>query len=479
MAKKKNLLFVFADQWRNKTLGFNDPEVLTPHFDAFRRESVMFRNAVSTCPVCSPYRACLFTGEYPVQNGVYGNCMTGYDIALRETDDCISDILYRNGYHTGYVGKWHLDQPDLNFSDAPISGATGWDAYTPEGPRRHHFEYWHAYNACNEHMHEHYWENTPEKIFSEEWSPIHDLNKAIEYMDSVKDDENPFALFLAWNPPHTPFDQVPQKYLDLYQGKKLHMRNVHTNEFVNHTGEIGFSGLDLMQEKTKQYYACVSGLDDQFGRLVEYLKRNGLYDDTLIVLTADHGEHLGSHGYVGKHTWYEESVNIPMMMRLPSRLIPHDNSSCISSVQLMPTMLSLLGVSYAPRYKDNDISDALIEQRAMDENRSFISGYISREVFIEAARAAGLEPTDMGWRAVRDPRWTYVIFRGYMPNQPVQVLLYDRQEDPDQQEPLDLCTHPYSVPARMLHTLLMEHLREKNPRFAAWAEETLSQYLMA
>lgn len=397
--------------------------------------------------------------------------MTGYDIALRPTDKCLSDILYQNGYHTAYIGKWHLDEPEKNYCEAPVSGASGWDAYTPPGNKRHHFEYWHAYNAWNEHLHQHYWENTPKKIMAEEWSPIHETNKAMEYIQQVKDE--PFALFLAWNPPHTPFEQVPQKYLDLYKDKILHMDNVKEDVFANHTGEQGFLGSGQMQEKTRQYYACVSGLDEQFGRLVKYLKENNLYDDTLILLTADHGEHLGSHGLVGKHTWYEESVNVPMMLRFPPKLQPHSNNSCINTIHLMPTLLSLLDITPLEMHKQNDISKALINKETIQENWGFISGYISRDVFIEAFHKMGVQPTDTGWRAVRDPRWTYVIFRGYMPNQEPELLLYDRQNDPQQRHPYNLLQQPYTAQAWKLHKKLMGHLSKENPGFAIWAEEML------
>lgn len=468
---KKNLVVILVDQWRNKTIGYNDPQVLTPHFDAFYQDSVSFQNAVTVCPLCSPCRSALFTGKYPVQNGVYGNCMTGYDIALREDEECLTDVLSRNGYRTAYIGKWHLDEPELNHCDAPESGASGWDAYTPPGKRRHHIDYWHAYNAWNEHMHQHYWEDSPQKIQADSWSPIHETDRAIQFVE--QNSGGPFALFLAWNPPHTPFEQVPQKYLDLYQNKTLRMDNVDTDVYTNHTGEPGFAGLDQMQEKTRQYYACVSGLDDQFGRLTACLREKGLYDDTLILVTADHGEHLGSHGLVGKHTWYEESVNVPMLLRFPPKLKPHKNESCVSTVQLMPTLLSLLDIQPPAWQSRQDASKDLEAGRIVAEDHSFIAGYISRDVFIEAFRAIGVPPVDVGWRAVRDPRWTYVIVRGYMPEQESQILLYDRWLDPQQKRPADLKAAPWPPQAKALHVLLMRHLKTENPGFARWVEQEL------
>ncbi len=466
--ENKNLLVIFADQWRNKSMGIHNTDIETPNFDQFYKDSVAFENAASTCPLCSPYRAVLFSGKYPVANGVYGNCMTGYNIALKEEEVCISDILNKEGYETGYIGKWHLDEPEQNFTTTPISGAKDWDAYTPEGPKRHGFKYWHAYNAWNQHMNQHYWENSPEKIKAKTWSPIHETDKAIEYIEAVK--ENNFALFLSWNPPHTPFEQVPEKYLELYKDKKITLeKNVTTNTYVNHTKEQGFDGRDLLIEKTKQYYASITGLDEQFGRIISYLKENNLYDNTLIIVTSDHGEHLGSHGYVGKHTWYEESINVPMMIRYPQKLIPHNNKSCIDTHNLMPTILSLLDIK--KKYmSDSDISQSLIRKEIKEKDYSFISCYISRDIFIEAYKQIGINPVDVGWRAIRTNRYTYVIFRGYEPRENTRVYLYDRLEDPEQLHPIESSDIIQTATAKKLHKCLMEHLRTENSGFYNWCK---------
>ena len=117
--KKPNLLVVFADQWRNTARGLHNPQIATPNMDRFAEEAFSTDQAVSGCPLCSPYRSELLTGRRAVHTGVIGNCMTGYDMCLSPDELCISQVLKESGYRTGYIGKWHLDSPELNSGSQP------------------------------------------------------------------------------------------------------------------------------------------------------------------------------------------------------------------------------------------------------------------------------------------------------------------------------------------------------------------------
>ena len=107
-----NLIYIFADQWRRDAVGIYNKEVITPNIDTLAKDGFVFNRAYSTSPVCSPHRACLLTGKFPIQNGVFTNCKPGIDAQLSEDDICVSDVLKENNYETGYIGKWHLDKPD-------------------------------------------------------------------------------------------------------------------------------------------------------------------------------------------------------------------------------------------------------------------------------------------------------------------------------------------------------------------------------
>ena len=282
MKKKPNLLYVFLDQWRYHAMECTgeDP-VHTPHMDTFAKESLDCREAVSTFPLCSPHRASLLTGKYPFSLGMWTNCKIGLSevLMLRPQETCIGNVLKENGYHTGYIGKWHLDAAEQNFQQNPVSGARDWDAYTPPGERRQGFDYWLSYGACDNHLDPHYWADTPRQIKPGCWSPEFETDKALEYMEEQKGEEEPFALFVSYNPPHLPYELVPDKYYKQYENMPVHFRKNVPPE--KRTPE--------METITRQYFAAITGVDEQFGRILQYLRDHHLEEDTLVVLSADHG----------------------------------------------------------------------------------------------------------------------------------------------------------------------------------------------
>lgn len=462
--KEKNLLFVFADQWRRDAMGFakKDP-VLTPNMDAFAENSVYCTHAVSTFPLCSPHRASLLTGKHPLSTGVFTNCKTGLSMRLKDSERGIAQCLKERGYHTGYIGKWHLDEPEQNISPNPKSGAVNWDAYTPPGIRRHGFDYWYSYGACDQHLSPHYWQDTPEQLHTREWSPKHETDMAIQYMEHHKN-QGPFALMVSWNPPHSPYDQVPKKYLDLYPGEVPLKENVILEDIHHHTYEyVGYTREEL-QQTTKQYYGAVSGLDDQFGRLIKWLKDNQMYEDTLIVLSADHGDMMGSHGLVAKHVWYEESIGIPLVIG-GAGLDRGINHTVIGSPDLMPTMLGLLDIPIPSETEGVDCSKHIRENIFDEHKNCYLAACPGRDVFLKEFQAAGKNPMDYGWRGIRTPDYTYVIDVGYEPEARVRRLLYQLREDPMQQEPAeitDICKHPLS---QTLEGELIRWMKEQHDGF--------------
>jgi arylsulfatase A-like enzyme len=113
--RNPNLIFVFPDEWRQQALGFmaQDP-VVTPNLDSFASQSLVLTQAVGNCPICSPYRGMLFTGKYPIANGVVTNCYSNtipFGIELKDLEYCLTDVLHDAGYHQGYIGKFHLHLP--------------------------------------------------------------------------------------------------------------------------------------------------------------------------------------------------------------------------------------------------------------------------------------------------------------------------------------------------------------------------------
>ena len=461
-----NLLYVFADQWRRGAMGCagEDP-VLTPRMDAFAASGVRCTACTSTFPLCSPHRASLFTGKYPLSAGFFTNCKTGLSMRLGDEEYGLGQALKDNGYQTAYIGKLHLDEPEQNHCAAPASGARDWDAYTPPGVRRHGFDFWYSYGACDRHLHPHYWKDTPAMIEADQWSPEHETDVAIRWMEQA-DRSRPFAAVISWNPPHSPYDQVPQKYLDLYPEDIPFKGNVDPSNVHQHTGEKANFGPDGMRKTLRQYYAAVSGLDEQFGRLLDALDRLGLADNTVVVLSADHGDMMGSHGLLAKHVWYEESIGIPFVAAGPG-IGQGVCGSVLGSQDQMPTLLGLLNLPVPASVEGIDCSWDIRHAATDPEKSTFLCACPGREIFLQQFAQAGLDPRAYGWRGIRTARYTYVIDAGYAPqkNPPVQRLLYDLEADPLQLHPTVLHSAGEHPQAALLEQRVAQWLRQSGDGF--------------
>lgn len=345
--KQPNLLFIFPDEFRTQSMGFmqQDP-VLTPNIDKLAAEGTVLRDVVSNYPVCTPYRGMLMTGKYPFATGLTSNCNTknnAYDVRLKPGEICFSDVLYKEGYETGYVGKWHLDPPEEPYEYLEPRRRDGviWDAFTPK-ERRHGFKFWYSYGCCDNHNDPHYWagDRVEERIDVSQWSTQHEADVIIDYLlnkgEKKRDPQKPFALFWSANPPHMPFDMVPERYKEIYEsysGEQLLGRaNVQ---------EISYT----LEQDARNYFAMVTGVDDQIGRVLDALEASGLADDTIVIFTSDHGEMMGSHGLMGKSVWYEESLVVPFIIRWRGVVKPGDvRSLLLSAPDLMPSILALMGL---------------------------------------------------------------------------------------------------------------------------------------
>lgn len=351
-----NVIYIFPDQYRNSSLGFwgeepyasavnwsGDP-VLTPNLNRFAAESVVLTDAVSTCPVSSPHRGMLLSGMYPERNGVILNCMAERpESSLREDAECIGDVFKSAGYSCAYIGKLHVDFPTENNPQAPGTYVSDrrpeWDAYTPK-ERRHGFDFWYSYGTFDEHKNPHYWDSEGERHDPKEWSVKHETDVAISFIREHQrsNPDSPFMMMLAYNPPHSPYqslDDCMEEDFRLYEDKSLEELYVREN-----------ADLEMAKAKSIRYYfANVTGIDREFGRLMALLEELDLKDNTIVVFASDHGETMCSHSLQDpKNTIYRESFNIPFVVRYPNHLTPRTDSTLLSSADIMPTLLSLAGL---------------------------------------------------------------------------------------------------------------------------------------
>lgn len=457
--EKPNILFIFPDQFRNAAIGINNQDpVITPNLDKLGKEGMVVSNAISNYPLCSPYRGMLMTGLLPYNNSVLSNSNSKrhkYNNSWQKDDVSISDVLVKNGYDAGYVGKLHLRSP------APIQGKDTvlWDAYQPK-ELRHGFNFWYAYGTFDQHNEPHYWINDAkeaELTYVKEWSAKHEADVIIDYIKNpsskTRSKDKPFALFWSLNPPHPPYQFVPEKYLENYKDKSLDELLVRenvaldsdANEFKFHSGATR-KRTHLAKEHIKNHFAMVTGVDEQIGRVLKTLKEQDLEENTIVVITSDHGEMMGSHGLMSKNIWFEEAINVPFIIKWPKKIKPNQKSNLIVSVtDIMPTLLNLVEATDGiPTNLDGKDLSSIITDDKGDKPTSALY------YFIEEGQPAS------GHRGIRTHKNTYVVT---IDRKNVErKFLYDNVNDPYQKENLigkDIATE------EKLHTELLKNLKEK------------------
>ena len=419
--RRPNILFIIADQWRAQAFGFaGDPNVHTPNFDAFERECVNFTQAVSGQPVCTPARASLLTGQRPLTHGLFIN-----DVPLKPEAVTIAKVLSAEGYATGFIGKWHVDgHGRSNF--IPVE-------------RRQGFDYWKVLECTHAYNNSAYYADGPEKLKWDGYDAIAQTRDAQRYLEAQSPAGRPFLLWLAWGPPHNPYETAPPKYRAMYDPAKLKLRSNVPPEVEAAT-----------RKDLAGYYAHCTALDDCFGELLATLKARGLADNTLVVFTADHGDMLGSHSLIRKQKPYEESARVPMLFRLPPALglKPRRVDGTINTEDVMPTLLRLSGVAVPKSVEGLDFTGYLRGGADPSGGAAVIQ---CASPFGEYTRAIGGKE----YRAVRTARFTYVRDL----NGP--WLLFDNERDPYQLKNLvnqaDYATEQARLDAELKRKLAVAH----------------------
>lgn len=451
-SEKPNIIFVISDQWRRQAMGFvNKDLVITPNLDAFSKEAVFFENAVTNRPICTPSRATIFTGQYPATHGVFGN-----SVRLSTKSITLGDVVKANGYQTAYIGKWHLDGDK--------------EGFVPQ-ERRHGFDYWVMSNHHTPFNQGYYIQNnSTAQVIKNSWEPDWITDRALEYIDSAKN--KPFCLVVSYGPPHTGggpgFEDrsqpgirtdgkikkgygyaAPKKWEDLYPNPE----NMARRKNVKLVGKG--KAQDESWPVLPGYFGAISSIDKNFGLILTYLKQQKLFDNTIIVFTADHGEMLGSHGRMTKGIWYEESIGIPCLIAYKDKVASTVISNPFSTIDMTPTILGLAGIEIPESMEGVDYSPALKgEQHALPDRTycSFDQGLPTEK--------------DRAWRAVYTERYTYLLAKEIYKVDRVKdgMVLYDREKDPYQLNPI-YKGMGYDDVIDKLHHSLLKHLNETNDPF--------------
>jgi arylsulfatase A-like enzyme len=399
---KPNILFIFADQLRYSALGSSgNTMVQTPNLDRLAERGVIFDQAFSSCPVCSPYRGQILTGLYSHQNGVMDN-----EYKMKTGIATLPQVLKSAGYHTGYIGKWHL----------------GYGPYPEE--KRYGFDYMAAYNCNHDYYNISYYENEKGPIKIDGWAPEEETSLAVKFMEEhvKKDRENPFALLLSWGPPHHPYEKYPKRY-QIYDPSKVDISPNVPEEMA-----------EIARKETADYYGNVTALDDQMGRIMKVVDDLGLAGNTILCFTSDHGDHLRSHGYAkcndksitdntrraSKGTPFEESIHIPFIVRWPAKIKQHHRTNVLfNSVDVMPSLLGMCEIDVPARVQGSDLSGAVFGNTGGNVPDS-VYLQIMGEGWPHRGKWVGF------WRGIRTDRWLYA--RWY--NNETGPYLFDVRNDP-------------------------------------------------
>ncbi|OHB80750.1 MAG: sulfatase [Planctomycetes bacterium RBG_16_55_9] len=431
-----NLIFVFADQWRAQATGYaGNKAVKTPNLDKLAEESVNFTNAVSGCPVCSPYRASLLTGRYWLTHGIFYN-----DKPLNPDATTIGKVYRQAGYKTAYIGKWHVD-------------GHGRSSFIPK-ERRQGFEFWRVCECTHDYNHSLYYGDVPEKKYWPGYDAIAQTREAQQYIrqhansSTSSPSKSPFALFVSWGPPHNPYQTAPEKYRKMFPDpSEIPLRP-----------NVPDSLRSQAQEELAGYYAHIAALDDCIGDILSTIDECGIEKNTIFVFTSDHGDMLHSHGQTRKQKPWEESVRVPFIVRYPAA---HGKAGRrvdmpINTPDIMPTLLGLSGLAIPKSVEGGDFSGVVTGTRSLDNDAALIMCPVPFHEW--GYRRGGRE-----YRGVRTRRYTYVRDL----NGP--WLLYDNQADPYQL--MNLCNSPENAQIQQeLEKQLSRRLEETNDKFLTGSE---------
>ncbi|SHJ16704.1 Arylsulfatase A [Tangfeifania diversioriginum] len=397
--EQPNILFIMTDDHSFQTISaYSDKLIETPNLDRIADEGVIFTNGFVGNSICAPSRATLLTGKHTHVNGQINNRVTfdGSQVTFPK-------LLQQAGYQTAMIGKWHLK-----------SDPTG-------------FDYWNILPGQGEYYNPDFIE-MGEKKQVEGYCTTLTTDFALDWLDG-RDSEKPFCLLLhhkaphrTWQPDTIHFDEfrgktypVPDNFFDDYEGRtaaaeqKLSIRENDMDirydlKMQDERIESRFPGMDhtaRMNEKQKKaweahynpiredylernlqgkeldiwkyqrymqdYLACIRSVDENVGRVLDYLEENGLDENTLVVYTSDQGFYMGEHGWFDKRFMYEESLRTPLLMRLPRGYSAKGEvTEMVQNIDYAPTFLDFAGVEIPSEIQGKSMKPLLANEENVE-----------------------------------------------------------------------------------------------------------------
>ncbi|PHR93958.1 MAG: sulfatase [Leeuwenhoekiella sp.] len=372
VAERPNIIYIMADDLTTQAIsaygGIYKDIAPTPNIDRIAGAGMLFQDVLCTNAICGPSRAAILTGKYSNENGYYKNESGG---KFDDSQWTFPQEFQNNGYATSLFGKWHLGTE-------------------PQG-----FDVFKYHNSAGQQGH--YWDpifnENGEDVKEEGYATNLTTDFALNWLESDRKIDKPFMMVLQYKAPHRPWEPdhkyetlwddvempYPATFNDDYEGRELTagdtemtMQHLSRRDMKLPTPE-GLKGKDKIawdfygakndeivqpegmsaeegkkwryQRYIKDYLACVKSVDDNIGRVLDYLDQNGLTDNTVIVLTSDQGFYLGDHGFFDKRFIYEESLRMPFMVKYPKMVKPGSvNTDIVTNIDFAPTLLELAGI---------------------------------------------------------------------------------------------------------------------------------------
>ncbi len=344
-----NIIFILTDDHRWDALGVMDhPFLKTPNLDRLAREGSLFENAFVTTSLCSPSRASILTGLYAHNHGVVDN--------YHPVDSSLvffPQYLQLAGYETAFIGKWHMgdvDEPQRGFDHWVAFRGQG--TYYPDGHGTSRVVPQTRYDGFNI--------NGEERVPQKGYITDELTDYALDWMENRKQKEQPFFLYIShkavhsdfvprdedrgtyadveWSPPST-FANTPENYEDKPRWL-IDQRN------SRHGVDFGYN-LDTFDVEAyyKRYCEALIAVDDNVGRVMDYLEESDLVSNTLLVYMGDNGFQFGDHGLIDKRTAYEASIRVPLLMKYPGKIKPNTRfDPIVANIDIAPTLLDAAGI---------------------------------------------------------------------------------------------------------------------------------------
>ena len=464
-AKKPNIIFIMSDDHTSQAIGAYGSRLAklnpTPTIDKIASEGVVMENAFCHNAICTPSRACIMTGQYSAING----CPTLND-PLPAERQYLALEMKKAGYQTAIVGKWHLKELPSTFDYYKVLQGQG-DYFDP---------FFFETGATGVVKRQMKWGNKPWKTFTgavemKGHSTDCIADSALEWFKTKRDPDTPFFLSLHFKAPHDYFEYAPRyesyladveipepanmwdrknngsiatrgvndellPYIGTSVGRRNLRRNYSEDEKTPWAGKMDLSLNDedikrqAYQLYLKAYLRCVKGVDDNLKRVIDYLKAEGLYENTVIMYTGDQGFYLGEHDYIDKRWAYEESMRMPFIVRYPNSIKAGTRSDAIvENVDFAPTMLEFAGVE-TPDYMQGRSFKSIIESGVEPDTWKKAAYY-----HYQMHMSAHDNPAHI---AIRTKRYKLIFFYGTgwkgesEPDTPPAWELYNLKMDPSE-----------------------------------------------